>query len=103
VYLVQVFFASFWSAGFETFFQVSTLASHWLEDCANFTPTAKENNQNSANYSWYNASNKQIRFYQYTLHNYIPFMISRNDKNKQLTLLRQRKLALTSRNTLYAT
>jgi hypothetical protein len=65
------FFASYWSAGFGTFFQVSTLASHWLEDYANFTPTAEEN---SANYSWCNTSNKQIRFYQYTLHNYIPFL-----------------------------
>ncbi len=32
--------------------------------------------------------------------NYTPLLISRNDKNKQLTLLRQRKLA---RNTLFAT
>jgi hypothetical protein len=29
-------------------------------------------------------------------------VISRNDKNKQLTLLSQRKLALTVRNTLFA-
>jgi hypothetical protein len=29
-------------------------------------------------------------------------VISRNDKNKQLTLLSQRKLALTARNTLFA-
>jgi hypothetical protein len=26
-----------WSAGFGTFLQVSALASHWLEDCANFS------------------------------------------------------------------
>ncbi len=31
VYLVQVFVASYWSAGFGTFLQVSALASHWLE------------------------------------------------------------------------
>jgi hypothetical protein len=30
-----------------------------------------------------------------------PLVISRNDKNKQLTLLRHRKLALTARNTLF--
>ncbi len=28
-----------WSARFGTFLQVSALASHWMEDCANFTPT----------------------------------------------------------------
>jgi hypothetical protein len=28
-----------------------TLASHWLKDCANITPTPEENNQCSANYS----------------------------------------------------
>jgi hypothetical protein len=31
-----------WSAGFGRFLQVSALASHWLEDCANFTPTQEE-------------------------------------------------------------
>ncbi len=35
----------------------------------------------------------------FTLHNYTPVVISRNDKSKQLTLLSQRKLALTARNT----
>ncbi len=41
---------------------------------------------------------------QFTLsmHNYSPLMISRNDKNKLLTLLSQRKFALTARNTLFA-
>jgi hypothetical protein len=36
------------------------------------------------------------------LHNYYLLLISRNDKNKQLTLLGQRKLALTERNTMFA-
>jgi hypothetical protein len=36
--------------GFGTFLQVSTLASNWLEDCANFTPTTEENEQYSANH-----------------------------------------------------
>jgi hypothetical protein len=31
--------------------QVSALASHWLEDCANSTPTAEENDQYSASHS----------------------------------------------------
>jgi hypothetical protein len=26
------------------------LASHWLEDCANFTPAPEENDQHSANH-----------------------------------------------------
>jgi hypothetical protein len=33
-----------------------------------------------------------------SMSNYIPLLISRNDKNKQLTLLGQRKLALTAIN-----
>jgi hypothetical protein len=37
-----------------------------------------------------------------SMNNYTPLMISGNDKNKQLTLLSQRKLALTTRNTLFA-
>jgi hypothetical protein len=43
--------ASYGSAGFGTFLQVSVPASHWLEDCANFTPTPEENDQYSANRS----------------------------------------------------
>ncbi len=34
-----IFLAFYWPAGFGRFLQVSALASHWLEDCANFTPT----------------------------------------------------------------
>jgi hypothetical protein len=30
--------------------QVSALASHWLEDCANFTPTPEENDQYNASH-----------------------------------------------------
>jgi hypothetical protein len=36
------FFDSYWSAGFRTFLQVLALASHWLEDCANCTPTPEK-------------------------------------------------------------
>jgi hypothetical protein len=36
------------------------------------------------------------------MHNYTQLLISGNDKNKQLTLLSQRKLALTGRNMLMA-
>jgi hypothetical protein len=37
-----------------------------------------------------------------SMNNYTPRVINRNDKNKQLTLLSQRKLALTARNTPFA-
>jgi hypothetical protein len=37
-----------------------------------------------------------------SVHNYTPLLFSRNDKNKQLTLFSQRKLALTGTNTLIA-
>jgi hypothetical protein len=45
------FLAFYWSAGFGTFLQVSALASHWLEDCANFTPMLEKKDQYSANHS----------------------------------------------------
>jgi hypothetical protein len=37
-----------------------------------------------------------------SMHNYTSLVIGGNDKNKQLTLLSQRKVALTERNTLFA-
>jgi hypothetical protein len=37
-----------------------------------------------------------------SMNNYTPLVISRNEKNKQLTLLSQRKLALTAINKLLA-
>jgi hypothetical protein len=42
------------SWGWEKFLQVSALASHLLEDCANCTPTPEENYKYSANRSWFN-------------------------------------------------
>jgi hypothetical protein len=45
------FFASYWSAGFGIFLQVSALASHWLEYCENFTPTPEKNEQYCVNHS----------------------------------------------------
>ena len=41
--LSQSFLASYWSARFWILLQVSALASHWLEECANFTPMLEEN------------------------------------------------------------
>jgi hypothetical protein len=37
--------------GLGRFFLLSAHASHWLEDCAWFTPTLEENDQYSANIS----------------------------------------------------
>jgi hypothetical protein len=45
------FLASYLSAGFGTGLQLSALASHWLEDYANLTPTLLENDYYSANHS----------------------------------------------------
>jgi hypothetical protein len=61
---VSFFLASYWSAGFGTFRQVSALASYWLGDCAYFTPALDENYQYSANHSQCNTSIKPIYFYQ---------------------------------------
>jgi hypothetical protein len=46
--------------------------------------------------------NKEQANPRLSIHHYAPRVISKNDKNKQLTLLSQRKLALTARNTLFA-
>ncbi len=53
--------------GFGRFLQVSALASHWLDDCANFTPMPEENDHYSANHSQCNTSSKPIHFYQWTI------------------------------------
>ncbi len=73
-------------------FLVSALASHWLEDCANVTPTPEENDQYSANHSL--VQYKQQANLLLLMNNYTPLVISWNDTNKLLTLLSQRKLAL---------
>jgi hypothetical protein len=44
----QMIFITYWIGAF---LQASNLASHWLEDCANFTPTPEKHNQYSDNYS----------------------------------------------------
>jgi hypothetical protein len=44
VVLSPGFLAFYKSTRFGTFFLISALASHWLEDCAHFTPTPEENN-----------------------------------------------------------
>jgi hypothetical protein len=46
--------------------------------------------------------NKQQANRLLSIENYIPIVISGNDKNKQLTLLSQHILALTARNTVFA-
>jgi hypothetical protein len=54
------FLASYWSAGFGRFLQVSTLASHWQQDCANFTPPPEENNQYNCILSAIQASSQSL-------------------------------------------
>jgi hypothetical protein len=61
--------------------QVSAIASHWLEDCANFTPKAEVNDQYSANQSGTaQAASNPI----FSMNNYTPLVTSGNDKNKHL-------------------
>jgi hypothetical protein len=69
-----------------------------MEDCANFTPTLEENDQYSANYS----CNTSIKLIHFSVNSYTTLVIGRNDKNKKLTLLSQRELALTAINKLFA-
>jgi hypothetical protein len=64
-----------------------------------FHPTPEENDQYSANHSYIAiqaASQSTL-----SMHNFIPLVISGKDKNKQLTLLTQRKLAFTGKMSLY--
>jgi hypothetical protein len=120
VYLVQVsllligqqglghfYLFFFWwqdAAPFGTFLRVSDLASHWLEDCANCTPTPEENDKYRVPVQCQPllVQYKQQDNSLLSVHNYTPIVISGNDKNKQLTLLSQCKLALTGRNKLFA-
>jgi hypothetical protein len=49
--LVQISLLRIGEQGLGIFFRVSALASHWLKDCANFTPTPEENDKYNANLS----------------------------------------------------
>jgi hypothetical protein len=93
------FLDSCWSAGFGTFLQVSTLASHWLEDCANVRQRWRKmtNTAPTTPMQYKQHANPLL-----SMHNYTLLVIGENDKNKQLTLIRQCKLALTAINTLFA-
>jgi hypothetical protein len=82
----QGFLAYYWSAGFGTFLQISALASHWLEDCANCTPTPEETDKYSAIRQPLLVQYKQQASPLLSMHNYTPLVISGNGKNKQLTL-----------------
>ncbi len=74
------FFASYWSARFGTFPEEN-------DQYTNTAPTTLSAIQAANQSTFINAINAVV--------------ISRNDKNKQLTLVSQRKLA-TARNTLFA-
>jgi hypothetical protein len=85
------FLASYWSAGFGRFLQESAISSHWLADCANFTPTPRKITNTEPLLL---VQKKQQTNPLLSMNIYIPLMIIRNYKNKQLTLFSQRKLAL---------
>jgi hypothetical protein len=76
------FLASYWSAGFRTFLQVSALFSHWLEDWENFTPTQEEKKKDrySANHFGAIQAASQSTF-QYTI---LLHLRAGNDKNKHV-------------------
>jgi hypothetical protein len=84
-----------------TFLQVSALASHSnrLDDCANCTPTAVENDKKQRQLLF--AQDKQQANPLLSMHNYTPLEIRTNDKNKQQILISQRKLALTAIHTRF--
>ncbi len=50
VYLVQVSLLLIGQQ--DLVLSISAFDSHWLEDCANFTPKPEENNQDNANHSY---------------------------------------------------
>jgi hypothetical protein len=73
--------ASYWSAGFGKFLQVLAFASHWLEDYANLRQRRRKTTNTL---SAIQAASQSILL----THNYTPLVISRNDKNKQLTIIK---------------
>jgi hypothetical protein len=64
-----------------------------MEDCANFRPKPEEVRQRQPLLVQYKQKAKPIL----SMHNYTPLVISGYDKNKQLTLLSQRKLDSTGK------
>ncbi len=65
--------------------QVSALVSHWLEDGANITPTPEKNNQYSATANYSKCIQTAI---QSTFVNKVSTCVSRDDKNKQITIIK---------------
>jgi hypothetical protein len=74
------------------------LALHSLEYCANFTSTHEERNYAAPTTLFAAQATSQSTFISTQFYS----IFNRNDKNKQPTLLSQRELALTARNTLFA-
>jgi hypothetical protein len=82
--------------------QVSALASQGLEDCANFMPIPNTGGKLQIQRQPLLEQYKQQANPLLSVDNYTLLVIIRNYIIKQLTLLSQRKLALTVRNTLFA-
>jgi hypothetical protein len=92
------FLASYWSAGFGGFLQ-SLILIGWR-----IVQILRQRRWKTTNTSQITLS--AIQPWQanplLSMKNYTPLLISRNNKNKQLTLLSQSKLALTAINKLFA-
>jgi hypothetical protein len=96
VYFVQV---SLFLIGQQVMGNASAaLALHSLEFCANFTSTHEERNYAAPTTLIAAQAASQSTFISSQSNS----IFNRNDKNKQPTLLCQRELALTARNTLFA-
>jgi hypothetical protein len=74
VYVVQVSLFLIGQQGWD----ISALASHWLEDCANCMPTPEKNDKYSA------TTVSAVRAASQSTFINTPLVISGNDKNKQL-------------------
>jgi len=88
------FLASYWSAGFGRFLQVSALASHWQQDCANFTPTPEEKTNTIAFLVQYKHQANPLL----SMNNYTRLEISRNDKKFTANIIKPTQTGL-NRNT----
>jgi hypothetical protein len=95
------FLASYCSAGIGAFLQVSALLSIGSRFEQVLRQRRRKTTHTTPTLSAIQAANQSTVHVLLSMHNYTPLVISRNDKNKQPTVLSPSKLALTARNTLY--
>ncbi len=94
------FLASYCSAGIGAFLQVLALLSIGSRFEQVLCQRRRKTTHTTPTLSAIQAANQSTVHVLLSMHNYTPLVISRNDKNKQPTLLSTSKLALTARNTL---